>query len=169
MAILADLGDVSVARARREHVPTIERLLADDPTSPRHVATTTLVSDDHLGVRDGDVDLLAVFDVIDADPHQELLVILDEGDRVIGTLQLSFVHTLARGGGVHAVVSGARVRAGKDSLDISRRVFAWVVDHCRERGARVLIVLSDKDRAHIHGFFTTMGFRPSHDGLMLPL
>lgn len=169
MEILVDLGDVSLARATREHVPTIERLLADDPTSPRHVATATLVSDDILGAGPPDADLNAVFDLIDADPHEELLVILDEGDRVIGTLQLSFVHTMARGGGVRAVVSGARVRGGSDSISIAKRVFAWVVDHCRARGARVLIVMSDKNRAHLHGFFTTMGFRPSHDGLTLPL
>lgn len=169
MEILADLGDVAVARATREHVSTIERLLADDPTSPQHVATTTLISDDLLGAGPADPDLEAIFDVIDADPHQELLVILDEGDRAIGTLQITFVQTMARGGGARAVVSGARVRAGADSLGIAKRVFAWVVEHCRERGARVLIVISDKNRAHIHGFYTTMGFRPSHDGLTLTL
>ena len=46
MQILVELGDVAVARAAREHLPTIARLLADDPTSPQYVATTTLVSDD---------------------------------------------------------------------------------------------------------------------------
>lgn len=169
MDILVDLGDVSLARATREHVPTIERLLADDPTSPQHVATATLVSDDLLGAAAPDADLDAVFEVIDVDPHQDLLVVLDEGDRVIGTLQLTFVHTMARGGGVRAVISGARIRGGSDSINIAKRVFAWVVEHCRSRGARVLIVMSDKNRAHLHGFFTTMGFRPSHDGLTLPL
>ncbi len=169
MEILADLGDVSVARATRDHVATIERLLADDPTSPRHVATTTLISDDLLGAGRADADLDAVFTVIDADPHQELLVVLDDGDRAIGTLQLTFVPTMARGGGIRAVVSGARVRAGSASLGIAKRVFAWVVEHARSRGARVLIVISDKNRAHIHGFYTTMGFRPSHDGLTLTL
>lgn len=169
MQILADLGDVYVARAEREHVPTIERLLADDPTSPHHVATTTLLSDDHLGQAPADVDLEAVFDAIDTDPNQELVVVLDDGDRVIGTLQLSFIASLARGGAVRAFVAGARIRAGSDSISIAKRLFAWVVERARERGARVLIALPDKNRAHIHGFYTTMGFRPSHDGLTLPL
>lgn len=169
MEILADLGDVSLARATRDHVGTIERLLADDPTSPRHVATNTLISDDLLGVGPADADLEAVFEQIVADPNQELIVVLDEGDRVIGTLQLTFVRTLARGGVARAVVSGARIRAGHDSLGIAKRMFAWAIDHARSRGARVLIVMSEKNRAHIHGFYTTMGFRPSHDGLTLPL
>ena len=86
MEILADLGDVSLARATRDHVGTIERLLADDPTSPRHVATNTLISDDLLGVGPADADLEAVFEQIVADPNQALIVVLDEGDRVIGTL-----------------------------------------------------------------------------------
>lgn len=169
MEILADLGDIAVARATREHVGTIERLLADDPTSPRHVATTTLTSDDILGAGPADADLLAAFEVIDADPNQEVLVVLDDGDRAIGTVQVTFVPSLARGGGVRAVVTGARVRAGDDSISIAKRVFAWLIEHSRERGARVVVVLSEKDRAHIHGFYTTMGFRASHDGLTLPL
>ncbi|HHU38900.1 MAG TPA: GNAT family N-acetyltransferase [Propionibacterium sp.] len=169
MEMLVDLGDVCVARATRDDVGTIERLLADDPTSPQHVATNTLISDDLLGAGHTDTDLGEVFDEIRADPNQDLLVICDEGDRVIGTLQVTFVRTMARGGGVRAVVSGARVRAGRDSLAIAKRVFAWVIEHCRARGARVLIVVTDKNRAHIHGFYTTMGFRPSHDGLTLPL
>lgn len=169
MQILADLDGFSVVRATREHLPTIERLLADDPTSPRHVATTTLISDDLLGPTPEDPDLEAVFASLDADPNQLLAVVVDDGERVVGTLQLTLVPTLARGGGVRAFVSGARIRAGSDSVAIGKRVFAWVVDHARSRGARVLVVITDKNRAHIHGFFTTMGFRSSHDGLVLPL
>lgn len=169
MEILADLGDVCVARAEREHVATIERLLADDPTSPQHVATTTLIGDEFLGPAPEGADLDAVFAAIEADPNQELLVVLDEGDRAIGTLQLTYVPTLARGGVVRAFVAAARIRAGADSISIAKRVFAFVVEHARERGARVLIALPDKNRAHIQGFYTTMGFRSTHDGLVLPL
>lgn len=169
MEILADLGDVAVARASRDHLPTIERLLADDPTSPRHVATTTLVSDDMLGQAPGDADLERAFALIDADPHQLLAVVVDEGDRVVGTFQVSLLPTLARGGAVRAIVTGARIRSGTDSIAIAKQVFGWVVEYARDQGARVLVVNTDKTRAHIHGFYTTMGFRPSHDALVLPL
>lgn len=169
MEILADLGDVSVARATREHISAIERLLADDPTSPQHVATTNLVSDDLLGESPVEADLDATFTRIDSDPNQTLLVVLDDGDRAIGTLQLSLLPTMARGGGVRAIVTGARVRAGADSISISRRVFEWLTGHARDKGARVLLVVTDKNRAHLQGFYTTMGFRASHEGLVLPL
>lgn len=169
MDILADLGDVSVARASREHISAIERLLADDPTSPQHVATTNLVSDDMLGESPADADLELAFQRINDDPHQDLFVVLDDGDRAIGTLQLSLLPTMARGGGVRGIVTGARIRAGADSISIARRVFGWLIEHARERGARVLIIVTDKNRAHIHGFYTTMGFRPTHEGLTLVL
>ena len=169
MQILVELGEVAVARAAREHLPTIARLLADDPTSPQYVATTTLSSDDILGPLREVLDLEPYFDRIDADPNQLLAVVLDEGDRVIGTFQLTMLPTLARGGAVQAIVSAARIRAGSDSVAVAKRVFAWVIEHARKQGARALVVVADKDRAHTHGFFTTMGFRTSHDGLVLPL
>lgn len=169
MDILADLDGVRIVRATRDHIGTIERLLADDPTSPKHVPTTTLTSDDLLGECPEDADLEAAFDRIQADPNQALVMILDDMDHTLGTLQISFLPTLARGGGVRAVVTSARIRAGADSIAIGRRVFGWAVEYAREQGARVLVVITDKNRAHIHGFFTTMGFRSSHDGLVLPL
>ncbi len=169
MEILAELDGAAVVRATAEHIPTIERLLADDPTSPQHVATTTLIGDEVLGPAPTEGDLAEAFARIDADPNQLLAVILDDADRVIGTLQLSFVTTMARGGGVRAHVSGARIRAGADSIALGKQVFAWVVGYAKSRGARVLMVTIDKDRAHIQGFFTTMGFRAGHDTLTLPL
>ncbi|TBT85864.1 GNAT family N-acetyltransferase [Propioniciclava sinopodophylli] len=169
MDFLVDLGDVCVARATREHISAIERLLADDPTSPQHVATTNLVSDDMLGEGPQGADLEEAFARIDADPNQDLFVVLDDGDRAIGTMQLSLLPTMARGGGIRGVVTGARIRAGADSIIIARRVVGWLAEHARERGARVLIIITDKNRAHIHGFYTTMGFRQSHEGLVLPL
>lgn len=169
MEILAELESATIVRATHEHIPTIERLLADDPTSPHHVATTTLVSDEVLGPTPIEANLRTVFDRIVSDPNQALLVVLDDGDRAIGTLQVSFLTTMARGGGVRAVISGARIRAGADSITIGKEVFSWLVGYTKGRGARVLMVTSDKDRAHINGFFTTMGFRASHDTLTLPL
>ena len=169
MEILAVLGDVSVARATRDHISAIERLLADDPTSPQHVATTNLVSDDLLGAGPVGPDHDATIARHHQDPTHPLIGVLDDGDRAIGTLQLSLLPTMARGGGIRALVTSARVRAGADSVSISRRVFQWMTGYAREKGARVLIVVTDKNRAHIHGFYTTMGFRASHEGLVLPL
>ena len=111
-----------------------------------------MILDGHIGVR---FDLAA---------HDDLT----EAERVMGPLQLTVVRPVARGSVARAVFSGARIRAGHDSLGIAKRMFAWAIDHARSRGARVLIVMSEKNRAHIHGFYTTMGFRPSHDGLTLP-
>ena len=89
MQILADLDDILIAKATRDHLSVIERLLADDPTSPNHVATTTLIGDEVLGEAPAGADLVAAFERIDADPNQVLAVILDDTERVIGTFQLS--------------------------------------------------------------------------------
>lgn len=169
MEILAYLDEVSIARADVDHLGVIERLLADDPTSPQHVATTTLISDDMLGECPDCPDLSAAFARIDGDPNQLLAVVLDAAEHVIGTFQITFVTTLARGGAMRAVVNGARIRAGEDSVEVGREVFRWIRKRARSEGARVLMVSTEKDRSHVHGFYTTMGFRQTHEGLTLPL
>ncbi|WP_232547227.1 GNAT family N-acetyltransferase [Propioniciclava soli] len=169
MEILAYLDDVSIARATRDDVDIIERLLADDPTSPKHVATTTLISDDILGEAHETCGLATAFERIDRDPNQLLAVVLDDTERVIGTFQLSFLSTMARGGAMRAIVNGARIRAGDDSVAVGRDVFRWIKERARTEGARVLMVATEKDRSHVHGFYTTMGFRPTHEGLTLVL
>lgn len=169
MDTLVYLDAISIARATREHIPSIERLLADDPTSPRHVATTTLIGDSVLGDPPEDADLEAAFDRIDSDPNQLLAVVLDESERVVGTFQLTFLTTMARGGGTRAIITGARVQSRPDALAIAKDVFTWIADYAASVGARALIVSTERDRSHIHGFYTTMGFRHTHDGLTLPL
>ncbi len=169
METLGYLDDLVIARAAREHLPVIERLLADDQTSPRHVATANLLSDDMLGAPCEPSRVETMFAQIDADPNQVLAVVLDDTERVVGTFQLSFVPTLARGGALRTLVTGARIRSGSDAVAIARQVFGWITEHARRRGARVLIVTIDKDHAHMLGFYTTLGFRPSHEGLTLPL
>ena len=54
-------------------------------------------------------------------------------------------------------------------LNFSREEMRAGVAYAHKRGARVLVALPDKNRAHLQGFYTTIGFRPSLDGLILPL
>lgn len=169
MDTLVYLDTVSIARATAEHVPVIERLLADDPTSPQHVATTTLVGDSVLGEGPDDADLTAAFEVIDADPNQLLAVIMDDTGHVIGTFQVSLLTSLARGGGSRAIITGARIRSGPDAVDVAKQILAWITEYAASRGARAVVVSTERDRAHIQSFYTTLGFRHTHDGLSLPL
>lgn len=169
MDILARLGDIALVRATAAHLAAIERLLADDPTSPDHVATTTLIGDNILGETPEGADLDAAFGHIDSDPNQLLAVALDSDSTVIGTFQLTFLTTLARGGGTRVIVTGARFRSGPDAVAQARETFAWIARYAAERGARAIAVSTERDRAHIHGFYTTLGFRYTHDGLSLPL
>ena len=64
-------------------------------------AILALLADDQLGAgREDPADAAryrAAFDLIDADPAQ-MLAVAQDGDRVVGTLQLTFIPGLARGG-----------------------------------------------------------------------
>src|SRR6185503_4532077 len=84
-------------RAAREDVPAIVELIAADQIG---------------ATRDGG-DLAPyerAFEAIDSDPAQLLVTVTDDGDAVVGTLQLTFIPGLARRGGLRAQIEAVRVR-----------------------------------------------------------
>ncbi|AKU18629.1 GNAT family acetyltransferase [Luteipulveratus mongoliensis] len=149
-------GGVRVARARAEQVPAIVGLLADD----------------HLGSgreRSGDDPAYAsAFARIDADPNQLLAVVLD-GDDVVGTLQLSFIPGLSRGGVLRAQIESVRVAASQRGSGLGTRLFEWAIDYSRERGAGLVQLTTDKSRPEAKAFYERLGFTASHDGMKLAL
>ena len=85
-------------RATEADVPAIVGLLADDMLGASREA---------FGA-DNYPQYLNAFRVIDADANQFLLVV-DDGSGIIGTLQLTFIAGLARGGMKRGLVEAVRV------------------------------------------------------------
>ena len=102
-------GGVLLREASADDVPVIVALHTDDP----------------LGATRESADLApyrAAFAAVDADPAH-LLVVAEDGDgTVVGTLQLSFLPGLSRGGASRALVEGVRVAAGLRSQGIGARL-----------------------------------------------
>ncbi|WP_248964183.1 GNAT family N-acetyltransferase [Sphaerisporangium perillae] len=142
--------------ARREDVPLIVAMLADDPIA---------------AAREGDpsdVVYLDAFEAIDADPRQELIV-AEDGGRVVGTMQITFIPGLSRKGGERALVEAVRVGASMRGQGLGRAMMRWAIDRARERGCRMVQLTSDKARADAHRFYTSLGFVDSHVGFKLSL
>ncbi len=142
--------------ARREDVPLIVALLADDPIA---------------AAREGDPSdeaYLAAFQAIAADPRQELVVAEADGE-VVGTMQLTFVPGLSRRGGERALIEAVRVGASMRGQGLGRAMMRWAIDRARERGCRMVQLTSDKARADAHRFYTSLGFVDSHVGFKLGL
>jgi GNAT superfamily N-acetyltransferase len=145
-----------VRRARREDVGAIVALIAADQIG---------------ATRDGG-DLAPyerAFAAIDADPAQLLIVAVDEPGAVAGTLQLTFIPGLARGGGVRAQIEAVRVRDDVRGRGLGGALMTWAVEEARRRGCRLVQLTSDDRREEAHRFYGRLGFVASHTGFKLQL
>jgi GNAT superfamily N-acetyltransferase len=146
---------VIVRPARAADVPAIARLLSQDV----------------FDRRDPDPDdpaYLAAFEAIDADPDEHL-VVADTGGEIAGTLQLTFLRSLSRGGALRAQLEAVRVRADRRGAGIGTELVGWAVAAARARGCTMVQLTTDKRRADAQRFYSRLGFRTSHEGLKLPL
>jgi CheY-like chemotaxis protein/GNAT superfamily N-acetyltransferase len=141
--------------ARREDVPAIVALLADDVLGSG---------------RETDVDAayLAAFDDIAADARNRLIVAEIDG-QVAGTLQLTLLPGLSRHGMLRAQIEAVRVGAGQRGQGLGRAMIEWAIGEARGRGCGLVQLTSDKQRADAIRFYESMGFTASHEGLKLPL
>jgi GNAT superfamily N-acetyltransferase len=150
--------DLVFRKARREDLPVIVRLLAeDDLGSQREKYEDPLPSSYY-----------AAFEQIGADPNHELMVAELEG-RVIGTLHLMFLPSISFQGGLRAQVESVRVDKECRNLGIGGRMMEWTMERARQRGAHVIQLTSHLTRKDAHRFYEKLGFKGSHLGMKLEL
>lgn len=153
---LPGVPGIRVAEAAAEHVPHIVALLADDPMGRDRETGDPAAYE-------------AAFAVIDADPTEHLLVLLDDSDAVVGTVQLGFVRSLSRGGALRAQIEAVRVSATLRGRGVGRAFLGFVIDRARREGAVLVQLTSDLRRSDAIRFYESLGFVHSHAGLKLPL
>jgi len=145
-------------RATEADVPAIVRMLADD---------TLGASREALGA-ESLPQYLNAFRAIDADVNQFLLVVND-GTEIVGTLQLTFIAGLARGGLKRGLVEAVRVASDRRGEKIGEAMFAWVLEKCRRENCGIVQLTTDKSRTDAHRFYDRLGFEPSHIGYKMML
>ena len=145
-------------RATEADVPAIIKMLADDKLGASREA---------LGA-ESLPRYLDAFRVIDADANQFLLVV-DDGKEIVGTLQLTFIVGLARGGLKRGLVEAVRVASDRRGEKIGEAMIAWVLDKCRHERCGIVQLTTDKSRTDAHRFYDRLGFEPSHIGYKMML
>jgi ADP-ribose pyrophosphatase YjhB (NUDIX family)/ribosomal protein S18 acetylase RimI-like enzyme len=135
-------------------------------------AVVGLIADDHLGAtREDPGDLAAylrAFAAIDADPAQ-LLVVLDDGGAVVGTMQVSFIPGLSRGGAIRAQVEAVRVASSHRGQRLGEQMIRWAIAEAGRRGCALVQLTTDKSRTDAHRFYARLGFTASHEGFKMTL
>ncbi len=151
--------NVSMRPARRDDVPAIVRLLADDILGKN---------------REQPVDPLPqayweAFDRVAADPRNLMAVAEDAGGTVIGCLQLTFIPTVSRQGAERLLLEAVRVASSHRGRGIGHRMLRWAIDEARGRGCSQVELFTDKVRSDAQRFYADLGFVPSHVGMKLHL
>jgi GNAT superfamily N-acetyltransferase len=142
--------------ARREDVPTIVAMLADDPLGAEREGDPA------------DQRYLTAFERIDADPDDELIVAEVDG-KVVGTMQLTYLAGLSRLGSERCLIEAVRVAAPTRGQGLGRKMITWAIARARARGCAVVQLTSDKSRGDAHRFYDSLGFANSHEGYKLLL
>lgn len=132
-----------------------------------------MLSDDQLGKKRENFSIplpasyLKAFKCIQEDPYQELMVLVNESEKVIGTLQLSFIQYLTYQGGIRAQIEAVRIHKDYRGKGLGEKLFNWAINRAKTKGAHVLQLTTDKKRPEALAFYQKLGFIASHEGMKL--
>ncbi|MGX9143070.1 N-acetyltransferase family protein [Mesorhizobium sp. 128a] len=152
------MSELHIRRAEITDLPAIVAMLADDPLGSRREDPTEPLAKVY---RDA-------FATIDADPNQ-LLAVMAEGGRVIGTLQISYLAGLSQQGAWRGQIEAVRVAADRRGERLGQRMLEWAIEQCRARGCKIVQLTTNKSRQDAHRFYDRLGFKASHIGYKLEL
>lgn len=135
-------------------------------------ALVALLADDEIGRSREGADLAryeAAYDAISRDPAHYLAAVRDEDDRIVGTMQLTIVPGLSRGGTTRLQIEGVRVAASARGSGLGTAMLEWAHTHGRARGATLAQLTTDTARDRAHAFYRRLGYEDSHVGFKRPL
>lgn len=147
-------ASVSIRLARREDVPAMIAMLADD----------------HLGrARERLEDPLPevyyeAFERVQREPALTLVVAESEG-RVVGCLQLAVLPGISSQGGSRGLLEDVRVAADCRSRGIGEQLVQWAIAEAKSRGCILVELLTHTSRVDAQRFYKRLGFEASHVGM----
>jgi GNAT superfamily N-acetyltransferase len=145
-------------QAGREDLPTIVRMLADDPLGKkRHRIEDPLPKDYY-----------AAFDAIAASPSNTLYVAEIDGE-IVGTLQLTFIPGLDYLGAERMLIEAVRVARHRRNAGLGKAIITEAIAIARRRGCQRVELTSSASRKDAHRFYEGLGFIASHVGMKLML
>lgn len=137
-------------------------------------AIISLLADDDIGQsrevvsEPPDVRYVDAFDAINRDEDQ-LLVVAEESNVVLGCLQLTFIPGLSRTGMWRGQIKSVRTARSKRGSGLGRKMFEYAIEEGRARSCGLVQLTPDKGRHDGIRFYEGLGFEDSHEGMKLRL
>lgn len=150
-------SNFNIRKANYEDVPHIIKLLANDVLGKQRECYQ-----DPLPQRYYDA-----FKEINDDKNY--LIVVEDNDKIVGTLQLTIITYLTYQGGKRGQIEGVRIDESYRGRGIGKQMIEWAVDSAREAGCHLVQLTMDKKRLETIEFYKKLGFIASHEGLKLHL
>jgi GNAT superfamily N-acetyltransferase len=131
-----------------------------------------LLADDKLGKSREDIsvpinkDYLLSFEKIDKDPNNELIIV-EENQKIIGMLQLTFVPYLTHIGSIRCIIEGVRINKQYRGKGLGTKTFQWAIQYAKKKDCNIVQLTSNKQRKNAIKFYQNLGFEATHEGLKL--
>ena len=148
---------MKIRKAQKDDVPEIVNLLASDKLGKLRENYQEPLP----------VKYYQAFENIDGDVNQELIVIENEKNSIIGTLQLTFVQYLTYQGGMRAQIEAVRIREDYRGKGIGEKLLNWAIERSKEKDVHLVQLTTDKKRQKALLFYEKLGFKASHEGMKL--
>jgi ribosomal protein S18 acetylase RimI-like enzyme len=145
---------LQIRTARREDVPAIVSLLADDTLGAKREQPSDPLPQAYWDA----------FDAIARNVDNEVLIADADGD-VVGCLQLTIIPGLSRMGMTRAQLEGVRVSSKHRGRQIGEALVTAAMDRARALGCQVVQLTTDRSRADAHRFYERLGFESTHIGM----
>jgi GNAT superfamily N-acetyltransferase len=153
------MTQIAMRPARREDLPSIVRMLADDTFGRERERVAEPLA---AGYQEA-------FDQIAADPRNLLIVAHDDDGALHGCLQITFIPGLSNQGAKLALIAGVRVDSALRGEGLGGQMVEWAIDEARRRGCASVELLTHRSRSEAQRFYGRLGFQASHIGMKLAL
>lgn len=149
--------ELRFSKAEKEDISSIIALLANDKLGKLREDLQDPLPEKYI----------TAFHNIDRDANQELIVVRNQDNIIIGTLQLSFIQYLTYQGGIRAQIEAVRILEQERGKGIGEKLFVWAINRAKEKGAHLLQLTTDKKRPEALRFYEKLGFKASHEGMKI--
>src|SRR5882672_3070659 len=154
---MAAISSITIRHARRDDVGVIVAMLADDPLGSARERL-----EDPLPAA-----YFRAFEALEQASHIQLVVAEDEDGAVIGCLQLCILPGLSSQGASRGLIEDVRVASQLRGQRIGEYLVQWAVAEARNRGCKLVELLTHHSRVDAQRFYERLGFARSHVGMTI--
>lgn len=146
--------NIHFRKATRADIPTIVYLIYDDPLSMSREQYADPPPEQYY----------RAFDEINADKNN-LLIVAETNNKIVGTLQLTYIQHLVYQGGKRALIEGVRIDKSIRGKGFGKAMIKWAINLAKQAGCHIVELTTDKRRKDAQEFYKKLGFIASHEGM----